>query len=912
MVYQRAVTGTIYIIYSRRKPHHFLFHQLRERERETMSIRRLNHSLDDRRSSRVLKYSAGISPNPQANLSGWFERRRPLWHLRRWLELRGATLIYRHTRQSPAQWSVDLRECVISAGSKARELVIRRPGESSALSLFAPTLDEFKLWFTEIKRVSDNIHAFYSVAASISHVNTGAIYIAHDRAQTTADTRVSVFAHCKDKLTTAARLAISKRDNRVLRATQQHEALLRVIDVFETSDTAYIVTELVTGGSLDDLLFNRSPNDNENVNDKKSMHNNIINNSPEKDICSSYFIPPFAADMSCYITANDNVDAGEQDYGDFVTNVSKHGNSSMMTNKRAESGKHYYLSSSTISLSSPCASSDTYNPSIRSITSSSSSSKSEKKKKDSKSNSTSSRSNNKETTTPAKSKVQLSEREVRRIARDILSGLAHLHSHDIVHGVLDADHVICSRPLHTNTSQESPIQYKIATFSAACSSHGVTDRMPNDAFARAPEVICFQLRSASADIFAAAVLIHRLLTGVPPFQAQLEEDFLSAVSHGTSGPAWEALPAVIRPLLAAMLREKKEDRPSAKACLRHAWFVKDRGDENNPNSLDVLDDEDAFGMDEHENGFWTGHVNELKNNRWNDSDDEDESSEHERDMLLVNSNHLRKPPSSNRDLVDFDSSSISGEAISSANADDDAGESCDVNETDAAAADTNAHKDTKDDCQAMDVSVGQRGNGFGAERAKTGKAKGSMGGTAAAIVGHTGSASATKVGTDRGVVDDEEMATDSKDDWSDTQSVCLKTSEEKSELVKKSKAAKANIVGDTAAAAYGFCCSDTDTDIDDSGIVCCSSDENSPVAVKDQPYKLQVHFTAPPSAAASGPSPPPPPPPLPPLTASTCSPSSPPPPPPGAAACPPSSLPPPPPPPPPPPRPTISFVPELA
>ena len=130
--------------------------------------------------------------------------------------------------------------------------------------------------------------------------------------------------------------------------------------------------------------------------------------------------------------------------------------------------------------------------------------------------------------------------------------------------------------------------------------------MPADVFARAPEVVCFQLRSPAADIFAAAVLIHRLLTGVPPFQAQEEEDFLSAVSHGPSGPAWDSLPSIIHPLLCAMLREKKEDRPSARACLRHAWFVQSHSEddvEGEDAENDTEEDEDE-NVEKH-SGFWT-------------------------------------------------------------------------------------------------------------------------------------------------------------------------------------------------------------------------------------------------------------------------------------------------------------------
>lgn len=104
-----------------------------------------------------LKYSANIPPNPQANLSGWFDRQKALWSVRRWLQLHGSMLFYSHTRHSSPQWSVDLRECQVVGGKRARELAITRP-DGTVINLFAPTIEEFKLWFTELKRVSDVSH----------------------------------------------------------------------------------------------------------------------------------------------------------------------------------------------------------------------------------------------------------------------------------------------------------------------------------------------------------------------------------------------------------------------------------------------------------------------------------------------------------------------------------------------------------------------------------------------------------------------------------------------------------------------------------------------------------------------------------------------------------------------------------
>lgn len=103
---------------------------------------------------RSLRYSARIPTSPVADLSGWFLRPSQVWTLRRWVELRGAILTYRHTARSSAQWRVDVRECEICAGRGAKELVIRRPN-CDPVTLVAPSIQALKLWFTTLKRVSD-------------------------------------------------------------------------------------------------------------------------------------------------------------------------------------------------------------------------------------------------------------------------------------------------------------------------------------------------------------------------------------------------------------------------------------------------------------------------------------------------------------------------------------------------------------------------------------------------------------------------------------------------------------------------------------------------------------------------------------------------------------------------------------
>lgn len=111
-------------------------------------------SLSGTKTVHSLRHSARIPPNPEANLSGWFLRTSQIWTVRRWLELRGAILTYRHAPNSTVQWCTDVRECEICAGRSAKELIIKRV-HFDAITLIAPTIQDLKVWFATLKRVSD-------------------------------------------------------------------------------------------------------------------------------------------------------------------------------------------------------------------------------------------------------------------------------------------------------------------------------------------------------------------------------------------------------------------------------------------------------------------------------------------------------------------------------------------------------------------------------------------------------------------------------------------------------------------------------------------------------------------------------------------------------------------------------------
>lgn len=266
--------------------------------------------------------------------------------------------------------------------------------------------------------LSQSVYDFYHFSAKVGHTQNGVIYLGCDK-KSQGD--VAIHAEDKRNLPLHKMLILTKRDLSVVSATQSHECVVRVIDLFESTKRFYTVTELVSGGTLHDLL------------------------------------------------------------------------------------------------SRP-----------------------------------------------------LSETVARDVMADILHGLQHLHLHDVVHGNLDALHIMCSK-------RSLPCLVKIVAYGNAVARRdarllgGTTSGFWQTL---APEVVCFQRRSAASDVFSAGSLLFRMLCGISPFATDHEAAYLACVSRGLAfeGKVWDGISEEARALVRNMLSDDASSRPTATQCLDCEWF----------------------------------------------------------------------------------------------------------------------------------------------------------------------------------------------------------------------------------------------------------------------------------------------------------------------------------------------------
>ena len=157
----------------------------------------------------------------------------------------------------------------------------------------------------------------------------------------------------------------------------------------------------------------------------------------------------------------------------------------------------------------------------------------------------------------------LPEAEAVRIIGELLAALSALHAKGIIHRDLKPENVII----------QDDGAVRILDLGAA------HDEM-EDALTRTGEMIGTpaymspeQIRGTTvdgrSDLFAAAILLHELLTGVRPFVAKRALDMLRAIEQNEPRIA-ARIPALLRPVLSVALAKRPEDRFASAAQMRMA------------------------------------------------------------------------------------------------------------------------------------------------------------------------------------------------------------------------------------------------------------------------------------------------------------------------------------------------------
>jgi serine/threonine protein kinase len=185
-----------------------------------------------------------------------------------------------------------------------------------------------------------------------------------------------------------------------------------------------------------------------------------------------------------------------------------------------------------------------------------------------------------------------SEQKAASMMKDILSGLAYLHSKGIIHRDLKPENLLL-------TSKDENASIKLVDFGFAeqCGKENRLTKCCGTPLYIAPEVLNAGLFKTgppyglAADMWSIGVILYVLLCGYPPFRAKTQADQFKKVVQGKfdfpEHKVWGSISAEAKDLVSRLITLDPTQRLTAEQALKHPW-MKNHLDEHLASTVEAL------------------------------------------------------------------------------------------------------------------------------------------------------------------------------------------------------------------------------------------------------------------------------------------------------------------------------------
>ena len=190
-----------------------------------------------------------------------------------------------------------------------------------------------------------------------------------------------------------------------------------------------------------------------------------------------------------------------------------------------------------------------------------------------------------------------SESDASLLVRNVLSGLAHIHSKGIIHRDLKPENLLLRNKASESSSPTSHLT------DVCLADFGLAGYVPSTTCCGSPSYIAPEVINVGyyrtrkepydtkCDIWSIGVITYILLSGKMPFHGRsFKETFESIVNNRWSfiGDTWNNVSPGSKTFIEACLTQDPAIRPSAQVLLSHPWLAESQSDAHLEGSLESL------------------------------------------------------------------------------------------------------------------------------------------------------------------------------------------------------------------------------------------------------------------------------------------------------------------------------------
>ena len=169
-----------------------------------------------------------------------------------------------------------------------------------------------------------------------------------------------------------------------------------------------------------------------------------------------------------------------------------------------------------------------------------------------------------------------SETQIAVMFRQILSGLAYLHSNNIIHRDLKLENILIKEIEKSKETNEDLYVLKIIDFGTAkiFDKNKKARAIVGSSYYIAPEVLNKKY-GCECDLWSAGVILYMFIVGHAPFDGKSDQEIMEKVKKGDylkNEKRWRNASKEVRDLINKLLKYKPEERLTAFEALKHPWF----------------------------------------------------------------------------------------------------------------------------------------------------------------------------------------------------------------------------------------------------------------------------------------------------------------------------------------------------